>query len=77
MIKGTRMILQSRMQVGLRRMAGVAGLAEQREIGQAQLGDQCSIGLQARLICYGQLPGMGKNCDHTQAHDHEQNEGQR
>ena len=61
MVEGTGMILQGRMQVGLRGMSGVAGFAEQREIGQAQLGDQCSIGLQARLICYGQLPGMGKN----------------
>lgn len=77
MIEGTRMILQGRMQISLRGVTGVAGLAEQREIGQTQLADQGLIGLQARLICYGQLPRMGKNCDHPQAHDHEQNEGDR
>ncbi len=77
MIKGAGMILQSRMQISLRGVAGVARLAEQREVGQTQLGDQGLIGQQARLICYGQLPGMGKNCDHPQAHGHEQNKGQR
>lgn len=36
MFEGGGMILQGGMQVGLRRMAGITGLHEQRQIGQAK-----------------------------------------
>lgn len=36
MLEGGGMILQGGMQVGLRRMAGITGLHEQRQIGQAK-----------------------------------------
>jgi len=42
MFERQRMILKSGMQVGLRRMARVTGLGEQREIGQAQLRHQAA-----------------------------------
>jgi hypothetical protein len=79
MIKGAGVILQGRMQIGLRRMAGVAGFTEQCQISQAQLGDQSSIGQQARLVGYGQLPGMAKNQDdqHTEQRQHQKGKGGR
>ncbi len=50
MIEGARMVLQRRMQVGLRRMAGVTGFCEQRQVGQAEPGNQFSVGVEAGLM---------------------------
>ena len=56
MIEGARMILQRRMQVGLRRMAGVTGFGEQRQVGQAETGDQFAVGIKAGLMGCSQRP---------------------
>lgn len=65
MIEGTRMVLQRRMQIGLREMTGVTGFGEQRQIGQTKLGNQCPVGIKSRLMGCGQRPGQGKNAEHT------------
>ena len=41
MFQRHRVVLEGRMQVGLRGMAGVAGLGEQREVGEAEALCQC------------------------------------
>lgn len=78
MIEGTRMILQRRMQIGLRGVAGIAGLGEQGQVSQAEPGDQFAVGVEPGLVCCGQRSGKGKNAEHgagQQADDHQGNSG--
>jgi len=72
--EAVRVILKGRMQVGLRGMARVARLGEQREIGQAQLCHQAGAlglvlpggGAQARGIDEAQ--GEGADAGEQQQH---------
>src|SRR5574343_403628 len=61
MIEGAGMVLQRRMQVGLRRVAGVAGFGEQRQVGQTELFDQSTVGFKFLLVGYGWPKKQAKN----------------
>lgn len=54
------MILESRMEVGLRRMARVAGLGEQGKIGQTKPFDQRSAVFDSGGTCRPQPGGIGQ-----------------
>ncbi len=61
MFKSGRMILKGRMQVGLTRMAGVAGFGKQRQVGQAEFFDQRTVSAQLLLVFHGQPEKKAKN----------------
>lgn len=54
------MILESAMQIGLRKMAGVASLCEQAQIGQPQPSRQAGFPDQSLLAPGAQPRGIGK-----------------
>lgn len=75
MIEGARMILQRRMQVGLRGVAGVAGFGEQRQIGQTKAGDQFAVGVEAGLVFCGRQRGLGENAEEHTGEQAKQTQG--
>jgi hypothetical protein len=50
MFKGQRMILERRIQIGLRQMPGVTGFGKKAQIGQFQRFDQLGLFDQAALL---------------------------
>lgn len=59
------MILQCRMQIGLRGMTGVTGFGEQRQIGQTEMGNQCPVGIEPWLMRCGQRSGQGEDAEYA------------
>ena len=68
MLQTQWMILESGVQVGLRRVAGVTGFGEQGEIGQFQFFGQCAAHGLLACTFVGKAPGV----DEAGAEQHEQ-----
>lgn len=66
MFQGHRVILESRMQVSLGKMAGITGLGKETEIGQLQMVDNSSQLIDQRAVGLFQHMGMNKHQAHEQ-----------
>ncbi len=60
MFQGHGGILEGRVQIGLRQMAGVVGLGEKAEIGEPQTLDDLGLLLDPFLICLDSNGSMDK-----------------
>jgi hypothetical protein len=61
MFQGERVILKSRMEIGLGEMAGIAGLREEGKIRQLQVPDQAGHTFDGRAVGLPLKPGVGEH----------------
>lgn len=72
MLEGDRVILERCVPVGLRRVARVARLGAEGEIGETILLDQLHLLLKPRKVMIGLNPGVHKSeSDHRNADENE------
>jgi len=74
MLEGQRVVLEGRVQVGLGQVPRVAGLGEQREVGQAEVAHEPGARRQARRRAVRAQPGVGERKERGQGQGAEEPE---